>query len=255
VERVQATVTKVGPAAAGGQTFAVNRDEYLQKINGMIFGDNPEEGIVRGTEFIHPSLRFAITFPDGWEITNGEEQVVAKEPGNKIFMVLETIRSNASSRAALASGLQQAAQQHMKSAGYKLVDGSATTINGQDAFVGTYDGNASGIGKVTSRGAHIASGRNTYFVGGVAKPEEYPHVETAFNNAIKSFRPLARNEADDVQPNKVELYTARQGDTWQSIAQGAGKGFVKATTLAIMNDHAVADQPRTGERIKIVVAG
>jgi len=34
-----------------------------------------------------------------------------------------------------------------------------------------------------------------------------------------------------------------------------GKGFVKASTLAIMNNHAVADQPTTGERLKIVVAG
>ena len=57
------------------------------------------------------------------------------------------------------------------------------------------------------------------------------------------------------QPNKVELYTARAGDTWQAIAQCPGKGFVKASTLAIMNDHAVADQPSVGERIKIVVAG
>ena len=254
VDRVQATVSKVRTTAEA-QPFAINRDQYLQKINGMIFGENPEEGIVRGAEFIHPSLRFAVTFPDGWDITNGEEQVVAQEPGNKVFMVLETVRTNASSRAALASGLQSAATQHMKSAGYKEIDGSATRINGLDAFVGTYDGSASGIGKVRSRAAVIASGRNTYFVGGVAKPEDYPHVEAAFNNAIRTFRELARDEADDVQPNKVELYTARSGDTWQSIAQGPGKGFVKATTLAIMNDHAVADQPAAGERIKIVVAG
>jgi predicted Zn-dependent protease len=252
VERVQATVAKVRPSA---ESLSVNRDQYLQRINGMIFGDDPEEGIVRGSEFIHPSLRFAVQFPDGWEITNGEEQVVAKEPGNKIFMVLETIRSMQSSRAAQASGLQLAAQQHMKGAGYKMVDGSATTINGLDAFIGTYEGSASGIGKVTSRGAHIASGRNTYFVGGVAKPEDYPHVQAAFNAAIASFRTLARDEADDVHPNKVELYTARAGDTWQSIAQREGKGFVKAATLAIMNDHAVADQPTPGEQIKIVVAG
>jgi predicted Zn-dependent protease len=254
VEQVQATVAKVR-TTADAQPFAVNRDQYLQKINGMIFGENPEEGIVRGAEFIHPALRFAVTFPDGWDITNGEEQVVAQEPGNKVFMVLETIRANASSRAAQATGLQAAAQQHMKSAGYKEIDGSATKINGLDAFVGTYDGSASGIGKVRTRGAHIGSGRNTYFVGGVAKPDDYPHVEAAFNTAINSFRTLARDEADSVQPNKMELYTARDGDTWQSIAQGAGKGFVKASTLAIMNDHAVADQPRAGERLKIVVAG
>jgi predicted Zn-dependent protease len=271
VERVQATVTKVRPEGAGTQTWAINRDEYLKRIDGMVFGDNPEEGVVRGSEFIHPSLRFAVMFPDGWDITNGEEQVVAQEPGNKVFMVLETIR------ATQARNLEQAAQKHMTGAGYRMTDGSVTSINGLDAFVGTYQGNASGLGKVTARGAHIAgpslragaggssrrpagtstppAGSSVYFLGGIAKPEDYPHVQAAFDDAIKSFRGLARNEADDVQPNKVDLYTVREGDTWQSIAQRVGKGFVKSTTLAIMNDHAVEDQPKPGDRIKVVVAG
>lgn len=183
--------------------------------------------------------------------------------------------------------MEQAADRHMRGAGYRLVDGSAETINGLDAFVGTYQGNASGVGKVTARGAHIAgpslrnvstrstssapggpgraggsstssrrpnapAGGSVYFVGGIARPEEYTHVEAAFERAIKSFRALDRDEANDVEPNKIDLYTARAGDTWQSIAQGAGKGYVKASTLAIMNDHAVDDQPKTGERIKVV---
>jgi predicted Zn-dependent protease len=257
VERVQATVTKVrGEGGGNTPALAVNRDDYLKHIDGMIFGDNPEEGIVRGNEFVHPSLRFAVTFPDGWDITNGEEQVVAQEPGNKIFMVLETIRATASSRAPQAgSGLEMAADRHMKSAGYKTIDASMTTVNGLDAYVGTYEGSTRGIGKVKARGAHITSGRSVYFLGGIASPTEFPHVEAAFDATIKSFRGLRSNEADEVEPNKVELYTAREGETWQSIAQRQGKGFVKATTLAIMNDHAVDDQPKAGERIKIVVGG
>jgi predicted Zn-dependent protease len=51
------------------------------------------------------------------------------------------------------------------------------------------------------------------------------------------------------------LYLVRRGDTWQSIAEHATGGVVKASTLAIMNGHAVDDQPREGERLKIVVAG
>jgi len=80
-------------------------------------------------------------------------------------------------------------------------------------------------------------------------------VVNDFNDAIRSFRALDRDEADHILPNRVDLYTAREGDTWQRIAQGVGKGFVKASTLAIMNNHTVADQPRPGEKIKIVVAG
>jgi predicted Zn-dependent protease len=254
VERVQATVQKVRPANPAnnndGREWTIDRDAYLSKINGVVFGDNPEEGITRGSQFIHPALRFAITFPPGWEITNGDEQVIAQEPGNKIFMVLETVREPRA-----RGGLQQIAEAHMRSAGYRLTDGSASTINGLDAFVGTYQGKASGIGTVTTRGAHITSGRDTYFVGGVAQPDAYPRVLSDFNDAIRSFRALERNEADNLRPNRVDLYTAREGDTWQSIAQREGKGYVKASTLAIMNNHAVDDQPKAGERLKIVVAG
>jgi predicted Zn-dependent protease len=88
-----------------------------------------------------------------------------------------------------------------------------------------------------------------------APPDQFERTLASFNASIQTFRQLTRGEADHVEPNRIDFYTAREGDTWQSIAQRAGKGLVKATTLAIMNDHAVDDQPKTGERLKIVVAG
>jgi predicted Zn-dependent protease len=51
------------------------------------------------------------------------------------------------------------------------------------------------------------------------------------------------------------LYTARDGDTWASIAERAGKGIIRPSTLAIMNGRAPGEQPRPGDRLKIVVAG
>ena len=271
VARVGTTVQKV---RADGNTGTLERNAYLDHINGIIFGDNPEEGIVRGNEFIHPELRFAITFPDGWDISNGEEDVIAQEPGNKVYVVFKAVREPA------ARNLEQVATRHMNGAGYKPTEGTSTTINGVEAFIGTYQGNAKGIGKAMARGAHLAmapaSLRNasrrvpagsqapgstispratTYFLGGIAPAETFPAHLDAFNAAIRSFRELSVDEANDVRPNIVVLYLAREGDTWQSIAQREGKGLVKATTLAIMNDHAVSEQPKTGERLKIVVAG
>jgi predicted Zn-dependent protease len=83
----------------------------------------------------------------------------------------------------------------------------------------------------------------------------YPRVAADFDKAIQSFRELSRDEAEAIEPNLIDLYTAREGDTWQSIAQRAGKGIVSASTLAIMNDHAIDQQPAPGTRLKIVVAG
>jgi predicted Zn-dependent protease len=66
---------------------------------------------------------------------------------------------------------------------------------------------------------------------------------------------MTLGEAEGIRPNRIELYTARDGDSWQSIAEHQGHGLVKASTLAIMNGHTVTDQPRPAERLKIVVAG
>lgn len=246
VVRVQAAVEKL---RVPGQQSTTARDAYLARIDGVVYGDNPEDGIVRGNAFLHPQLRFALEFPQGWEITNSETQVVAKEPGNETFMILQLLERPQ------GRNLEEIALRHMSQSGYRATDGAQTTINGLNAFVGTYQGTASGLGRVLVRAAHIVNGRNTYLLGGLAKPEVFQRLERDFTATIRSFRPLGREEADDIRPNRIDLYVARSGDTWQSIAERVGKGLVTARTLAIMNNHAVTDQPRPGERIKIVVAG
>ena len=44
-------------------------------------------------------------------------------------------------------------------------------------------------------------------------------------------------EASQVRPNRLSYYTVKLGDSWQSIAQRAGRGITNAATLAIMNGH------------------
>ena len=67
----------VEAAAAGrqagefdGDAIERNRDGYLEHIDGIVVGDNPKDGIVRGNAFLHPALRFALEFPEGWEVMN-----------------------------------------------------------------------------------------------------------------------------------------------------------------------------------------
>jgi hypothetical protein len=68
---------------------------------------------------------------------------------------------------------------------------------------------------------------------------------------------LEAGRQNDAQVRKeMGVYdTARQGDTWQGIAERQVKGLVKAATLAIMNGRTVSDQPLSGERLKIVAGG
>ena len=214
-----------------------------------MFGDDPEQGVVRGHSYLHRGLRFAFDFPDGWHVESGQTQVVAREPGGPSLMILQSMQ--------LAPGrtIEEVAVRSMQSAGFGAVEGSETTVDGLPAYIGRYTGSMTDLGPVEVSGAHILHHREVIMAAGIAPVDIYPSVEAAFEKSLRSFRALSAGEAEGVRPNRIELYTVREGDTWQSIAEREGKGRVKATTLAIMNGHAVSDQPQPGERLKIVTSG
>jgi predicted Zn-dependent protease len=246
VERVQAAVSQ---AESGAGPFVDNREAFLPHLDGLMYGDNPAQGIVRGSRFLHPGLLFAIDFPEGWGVTNQPTQVVAEQAGGKAIMLLQTVDG--------AGGRQprDVAQTTMQNAGFRAVSGSSQTIHGLDAYIGLYSGTMSDVGEVSMRAAHIAHNREMYFVAGLAPSNSFDTVATVFATSIQSFRPLSRAEAEGIHASRIDFYTARAGDTWQSIADGPGGGVIKATTLAIMNGHDVNSQPRSGERLKVAVPG
>jgi predicted Zn-dependent protease len=244
VVEAQPLLTKFATPAA----VEHGNDRYLNHIDGVVVGDNPEDGIVRGHRFLHPALRFALEFPEGWEVTNTQEQVSAQEPGQKHFMVFQHVDRP------VGNTLEEVAARSMGAARLKQVEGRAQSLNGVDAFVGVYQGNFNGIGRIRMRAAHIRQGRQVYLFAGFAPEAEFAGIERDVDQSIQSYRALTQREADGIRPNRLDFYVVRAGDTWQSIASRGG-ALVRATELAIMNNHAVNAQPKPGTRIKIVVEG
>jgi len=226
-----------------------NRDDYLRAIDGIVVGDSLEQGVVRANVFLHPMLRIGLEFPEGWNVINTAEQVMAREPGTQHYMLLQQVEQPR------GRSIDEVAADAMRRAGYSRIDGARETVSGLDAYVGLYRGSVSGVGRVRMRAAHVAVGRQVYVVAGFAPEAEFERVDRDIAPAVRTFRELSAREAADVRPNRLDFYTVQQGDTWQSIAQRAGQGITDAATLAIMNGVEVADQPQPGDRVKIVVQG
>jgi predicted Zn-dependent protease len=245
VDEIRPVIEKL---KAGRSDFSTNREEFLRRIDGIVYGDNPEQGIVRGNTFLHPPLRFRVDFPQGWQVNNSPQQVVAQAPSADVYMLLQLVQKPQ------GRDIQEIALSSMQNAGFRTVQGERTRINGLDAFTGTYQGQIEGLGNVGVRAAHIAHGTNVYMLAGLAGPDVFQQADSAFTGAIRSFRPLSAAEAENIRPNRVDLYVVRAGDTWQGIAERSG-GVIKPTTLAIMNRSVPGSQPQPGARIKIVVGG
>jgi predicted Zn-dependent protease len=121
----------------------------------------------------------------------------------------------------------------------------ADAHRGLDEYVGTYEG-AAGNTRIGVLAAHIRSGNQTYLVAGLSPVSEFSRVRNQFNESIHSFRPLSDQEAERIQPNRVDFQVVRPGDTWDSLARQAGSN-VKGSTLAIMNGQDPASRPRAGD--------
>jgi len=246
VQKIQASAREM--AAASGRSWQADRDAYLRRVDGIMFGDNPREGLVRGAEFVHPDLRFALAFPQGWQVNNGKAEVVAKAPNADVFMLLQVVDGTA------GRSLQDVAPASMQKAGFRMVEGQQTTINGLRAFVGRYAGTMEGLGATGLRAAHVVLGERVFLLAGLAGDAVFAEADPAFSRAIRSFRQLSAGEAADVRPNRVDVQVARGGDTWQSIARRTGD-LVTPATLAILNGRSPQDSPPVGTRLKVVVAG
>ena len=239
---IQENPTTVGTAGRGGDEAA-----YERQIEGIIFGDSPSDGIVRGNDFLHPDLRLKLAFPEGWEVQNSAQQVVAKAPDRENYMLLQLVPQPSGS-------IQQIAQNTMAKAGFRQIEGERANLNGLDAYVGTYQGAIQGLGNVVTVAAHIVHERNVYMFAGFAPPDQFEGAQSQFANSIRSFRELSRSEAASIKPNRVDIHTVRSGESWQAIAERSG-GLVKPATLAIMNNYEPNQPPRAGDRIKVVVEG
>lgn len=248
LSRVSEIQPLVQELKAGGGPFNTNREPFEQRIDGIVYGDNPDQGIARGSAFLHPVLRFRLEFPEGWEIANSPAQVVAKAPGADIFMILQLVQKPQ------GGNVQEIATNSMSGAGFRQVQGERSTINGLEAFVGVYQGQLEELGAVTVRAAHIAHDKQVYVVAGLVQQNAFQQADGKFLASIRSFRPMSAAEAEQVRPNRVDFYVVRPGDTWASIAERSG-GVIKPATLAVMNNSDPGSGPKPGTRIKIVVSG
>ena len=117
---------------------AATATSLLQRVDGLVYGDSPEQGIARGSTFLHPVLKFRIDFPKDWEIMNSPSQVVAKAPNAEIYMLLEPVEQPQ------GRTMEEVAANTMGKAGFRLRAGDRTTLDGADAFIGLYEGELAG---------------------------------------------------------------------------------------------------------------
>lgn len=246
------TIDRVRQAQNAAETIVskedlkLGRERYLDAINGMVFADDPDQGYVRGQNFLHAGLKLGFKVPDGFVLRNGTSQVTAEDRNGAaiVFDAAQVQRSR---------NLLQYIQEEWTQ-GVALSDLQNVTINGIAAATGrTRLNTQQGVadlrvvafqwdGTQIFRMMFLTPARNT---GAYAE---------GIRRTMFSFGRLSEREASDLKPLRLITVPASPDDTAGSLSTTMPYGSLNEAWFRMLNDLTPNQPLPVGPSIKVVTA-
>jgi predicted Zn-dependent protease len=222
---------RIGRLAPELQQGTVGRQAYMERLSGIIFGDDPRQGYTIGHTYYHPELAFKIDFPDEWRIINQRQAVGALSPNRDAAVVL-TLSDKDSPRAAFDAFFGQKGIQRGPSRGRNIYSFRAFDTE-------TGEGRAEGLIGYLSHGGRVYqlmgyTGLDTWrsYANGMHQSltsfakvtnRRYLEVTPATIDIVKLPRSMNLNEFVKRYPSTVEIERARHHQRGQR-GHGDGSG-------------------------------
>ncbi len=242
-DRVERTIAE----ARGYRVYQpmVARDVYLRKIDGMLYGDDPAQGFIRGTVFAHPGLDIRFEVPPDFHMLNGQKQVIAQGPeGTLIRFDLDRIEPGMDLgryiREVWARDKPFSPPQPIVVNGFR-----AATAVGQLPVQGQ---------PIDLRLVAIRTGPSTvYRFMYVTRPGLTERFADDFRRTTFSFRRLTEAERRGLRPYRVRIVQVRPGDTVESLARRQPFADYSVERFRTLNGLREGQRLRPYQLVKIVV--
>lgn len=236
---------RVSRAATIASRFAGsqrNRDGFLSRLDGLLYGDDPKQGMVQGREFLHPELGLKFAIPQGYAMQNGTSAVSITGQSSQAQFT----------SAAYTGDLNRYVDQAFKSAAenQQLNYGEIqrTTVNGIPAAYAT--ARTSGTQQpvdVTVFAYSFANDRAYHFVA--VTPAGSSNV---FASMYQSVGRLGGAEAAAIKPRRLRVITVARGDTVQSLSSRMAFDDLRLERFLALNGLAPNAALSAGQKLKIV---
>ncbi len=223
-----------GPPGTG----EVDRDSLLSGIDGMLFGDTPDEGYVRGRTFLHPKLGVSFTVPQGFVIDNSAAAVTAAGPGDV------AIRFDA-----VSLDTRTSLPDYLRSGWVAGLDASSVRteqLNGSEAATAraAADGWQFAI-------TVVRAGDQVYRLL-TAAPQASDRLEPTAREVEASFRRLSDAERAALHPLRVRVVTVQPGESVATLAGRMVGVERKLELFRLINALGPGATVSAGERVKII---
>lgn len=221
------------------QESRTGHEDYLRRIDRMVYADSPSQGVVRSNRFYHAEFGIAFQFPAGWRVRNQPRNVAAQSPGQDALIDLRL--------AGEAKGTPGDVLRRMA----RIGSGSEiapTTINGLPAAIAT-----TSMSGRPARVAVVFHGGRAYAIGAQARSNAaFDQYQREFDASIASFHEITSEERLLARPLALRVITARPGLTFAELAHLSPLGTNAEGHLRVINGMYPKGEPVAGQALKIV---
>ncbi len=243
-ERLNA-ISRIAAQYQGNKNYAdEGRLRYLQMIDGMPFGESPEQGLTRGRNFYHSSLNFAMTAPAAWRVINEADQLNFVSPGGDAALIVQLAPPN--------SGRSH--EEIIRNV-VKPVSGRTDkyVVNGLQAthFTGAVQaqGGQRGVELTVATGA---SGQNFLMIYVAKDAASLQRHRGGLREAEGSFRAMSAQDTAAAKPWVLRRASLPR-DGFAGLARSAPMSTLPEQQLKLMNGVYSSGTIAPGAQVKIVV--
>lgn len=240
--RVQTALAK----AEGLATGITNRDTFLARIDGLLYGDDPAQGVIEGSRFIHPDLRLSFTAPQGFYMVNGTRAVSINGQSGKAQLTLAPYAGDLSSYVRQQFTALGGENSQLAPTGVQR-----TTVNGLSAAYGTARVNNNGTQVDVVVFAYEFANDRAYHFTAIAPAGK----AATFNSMFQSMRRISQSEAGAVIPRKIDVVTVPRGGSVATMARRMAYDSAQEARFRVLNGLGADDTVSAGQKVKIVVRG
>lgn len=238
--RVNAALARAGANATG----ATYRERFLTQINGLMYGDDPRQGMVEGNTFTHPDYRLQFRAPNGFYLLNGTNAVsIGGQSGKGEFTTAAYNGDLPGYVRSVFAGLAQQSQAQITPGEIQR-----TTINGiPAAYAAARVASGNSQVDVVVFAYEFSSGQAFHFLT-ISQAGQ----SSQFDPLFASMKRISTAEAAAIKPRKLSVVTVKKGDTLQSLANRMAYTDRPLDRFLVLNGLAAGTTLSAGQRVKIV---
>lgn len=222
----------------------VNRNEYLKRIEGLIYGEDPKQGFLEDNVFYHPELKFQFPVPANWNYQNTPQSVQMAPKDGKAMMML-TLAPGTSPRQAAEAFVQQYQLQ--------VKESRELSVNGLPAMAIIADQQNPQTGAVIRTMSYfIQHGGNIYLILGASGLNDFNNYSAAFNSTMQNFRTLTDASKINKKPQRIRIKSVAANTTLEQALRSFNMPTAKMQELSILNGMNLNQQVTKGMLIKVI---